>query len=87
MLHEGGVQEAEMSTAPAVCRAVTTPDVLTVAISGLEVLHVRGGLLKITSSVSTAVATIVFDPPALRLAEFPEPAWIWSMMDFTRQVV
>ncbi len=66
---------------------MTTPDVLTVAISGLEVLQVSGGLVNVTSRVSTTVATIVFVPPALMLVEFPEPPWTWSMMDFTRQVV
>jgi hypothetical protein len=66
---------------------VTTPDALTVALSGLDVLQVSGGLLRVTSRVSTTVATIVFVPPALILAKFPEPPWIWSMMDFTRQLV
>jgi hypothetical protein len=81
------VQEAEMSAAPAVWRTVTTPAVLTVAISGFEVLQVIGGLLNTTSRVSTTVATTVFVPPALMMAVFPEPPWTWSIMDFTRQVV
>src|SRR5512147_2970636 len=73
MLQVGGVQDAEILAKPAVWRAVTTPAELTVAISGFEVLQVRGGLLRVMPSVSSATASIVFVLPALMVVKFPAP--------------
>ena len=75
MLQVGGVQEAEITAADAFCLALTAP-LVTVATSGLLVIHVRGGFDTMLLSVSTAVATMVFAPPAARVTEFPEPLWI-----------
>ena len=79
MLHVGGVQEAEISAPPWFERAVMEllPVVFDAlekfAASGFDELQVNGGFASVTSTVSTTVAWIVFEPPLLIENESPDP--------------
>jgi len=79
----GGVHEALTSVAPAFTRAVSVfVPVLLVAFeneatSGLDEVHVSGGVATVLPRESTAVAVMVFDP-VTRLKEFSVTPCAWS---------
>src|SRR6266481_572376 len=95
MAQLGGVQEAKTVAPPRLARAVAllTPVVFVVlvkaAISGLVVLHVRGGVGTATPKVSIAVAVMDTLPPLFTVIELP--AWLrppsWRWMAWIRQLV
>src|SRR5208282_2243343 len=86
MLQDGGVQEAKRVAPPRLLRAVALLVIALLAVvpkaatSGLVVLQVRGAavrgvLLAMPHSVSTAMAVMGMLAPLFTVIEFP--AWFW----------
>src|SRR5450631_2517238 len=93
MLQIGGVQEAVMSAPPRLARALAVlVPVVVVRVekdttSGLLVLQVKGGSVRVKPKVSTAVAWSVTGVPPLTVIEFPLRPTGRTRTYCTRQVV